>query len=40
MASVKLKDKQVKKLLKENYSDARADRTLMLMIAAKYIIAK
>lgn len=40
MASVKLKDKQVKKLLKENYSDARADRTLMLLIAAKYIIAK
>ena len=40
MASVKLKDKQVKRLLKENYSDARADRTLMLLIAAKYITAK
>lgn len=40
MASVKLKDKQIKKLLKENYNDARADRTLMLLIAAKYIIAK
>lgn len=40
MASVKLKDKQIKKLLKENYSDARADRTLMLLIAAKYIVAK
>ena len=40
MASVKLKDKQVKRLLKENYNDARADRTLILLIAAKYIIAK
>jgi ferritin-like metal-binding protein YciE len=40
MASVKLKDKQIKRLVKENYNEARADRTLMLLIATKYIIAK
>jgi ferritin-like metal-binding protein YciE len=37
MASVKLKNKQVKQLLQENYDEARADRTLLLLIAAKYI---
>lgn len=40
MAAVKLKDKQIKKLLMESYNEARADRTLMLLIATKYIIAK
>ncbi|QXV66773.1 DUF892 family protein [Mucilaginibacter sp. 21P] len=40
MASVKIKDKQIKHLLKECYDEARADRTLMLLIAAKYIVAK
>ena len=40
MAAVKLKDKQIKKLLNDSYKEARADRTLMLLIAAKYIIAK
>jgi ferritin-like metal-binding protein YciE len=40
MAAVKIKDKQIRKLLKENYDEARADRTLMLLIATKYIVAK
>jgi ferritin-like metal-binding protein YciE len=37
MAAVKLKNKQVKQLLQENYDEAKADRTLLLLIAAKYI---
>jgi ferritin-like metal-binding protein YciE len=37
MAAVKLKNKQVKQLLKENYDEAKADRTLVLLIAAKYV---
>jgi ferritin-like metal-binding protein YciE len=37
MTAVKLKNKQVKQLLKENYDEAKADRTLMLLIAAKYL---
>ncbi|MDO3645254.1 DUF892 family protein [Mucilaginibacter sp. L3T2-6] len=37
MAAVKLKNKQVSQLLKENYDEAKADRTLLLLIAAKYI---
>ncbi|EHQ26410.1 protein of unknown function DUF892 [Mucilaginibacter paludis DSM 18603] len=37
MAAVKLKNKQIKQLLKENYDEAKADRTLLLLIAAKYI---
>lgn len=37
IAAVKLKNKQVKKLLEENYDEAKADRTLLLLIAAKYI---
>ncbi|MEO3407542.1 DUF892 family protein [Mucilaginibacter sp. CAU 1740] len=40
MASVKLADKQIKKMLKESYNEARADRMLMLLIAAKYIVAR
>jgi ferritin-like metal-binding protein YciE len=39
MAAVKLKNKQIKQLLKENYQEAKADRTLMLLIAAKYVTA-
>ncbi|MGY3212036.1 DUF892 family protein [Mucilaginibacter sp. HD30] len=39
MAAVKLKNKQIKQLLKENYEEAKADRTLMLLIAAKYVTA-
>ncbi|TSJ36540.1 DUF892 family protein [Mucilaginibacter corticis] len=37
MAAVKLKNRQVTQLLKENYDEAKADRTLLLLIAAKYI---
>ncbi|MDN3583453.1 DUF892 family protein [Mucilaginibacter flavus] len=37
MAAVKLQNKQVKQLLQENYDEAKADRTLLLLIAAKYI---
>ncbi len=40
MASVKLKNKQIKQLIKENYEEAKADRTLLLLITAKYITAK
>jgi ferritin-like metal-binding protein YciE len=39
MAAVKLKNKQIKTLLKENYEDAKADRTLLLMITSKYLTA-
>ncbi|MCQ6957070.1 DUF892 family protein [Mucilaginibacter aquariorum] len=38
MAAVKLKNNQIKQLLQENYDEAKADRTLLLFIAAKYII--
>ncbi len=37
MAAVKLKNKHINKLLKENYDDAKADRTLLLLICSKYI---
>ncbi len=37
MASVKLKNNRVKELIKENYEEAKADRTLLLLISAKYI---
>ena len=37
MAAVKLKNNQITQLLKENYDEAKADRTLLLLIAAKYI---
>ncbi len=37
IAAVKLKNKQVKQLLQENYDEAKADRTLLLLIATKYI---
>lgn len=37
MSAVKLKNKQIKQLLQENYDEAKADRTLLLLIAAKYI---
>ena len=40
MAAVKLKNKQVKKLLKECYNEARTDRILLLLIATKYMTAK
>ena len=37
MAAVKFKNKQIQKLLKENYEEAKADRTLFLLISGKYI---
>ena len=37
MASVKIKNSQVKELIKKNYEDAKADKTLYLLISAKYI---
>jgi len=37
IAAVKLKNENIKQLIKENYDEARADRTLMLLIAAKYL---
>ena len=37
MAAVKLRNNQVKQLLKENYDEAKADRTLVLLIASKYV---
>jgi len=39
MAAVKLKNKQIATLLKENFEEAKADRTLFLLIASKYITA-
>ncbi|PWS28310.1 hypothetical protein DHW03_00170 [Pedobacter yonginense] len=38
MAAIKLKDKQVAQLLKENYEEAKSDRILFLLISSKYII--
>jgi len=38
MAAVKLNNKQVSALLKENYEEAKSDRTLLLMISSKYIV--
>jgi ferritin-like metal-binding protein YciE len=40
MAAVKLKSKQVKQLIRENYDEAKADRTLLLLITAKYVTSK
>jgi len=37
MAAVKIKNKQIKQLLKENYDEAKADRALLLLISANYI---
>ncbi len=37
MAAVKIKNHQVVELLKENYEEAKADRTLFLLISTKYI---
>jgi len=38
MAAVKLKNKHINQLLKENYDEAKADRTLLLLISSKYIV--
>ena len=38
MAAVKLNNKHINQLLKENYDEAKADRTLLLLISSKYIV--
>jgi hypothetical protein len=37
MVGVKLKNDRIKQLLRENYEQAKTDRTLLLLISAKYI---
>lgn len=37
MAAVKIKNQHVGQLLKENYQEAKADRTLFLLVSTKYI---
>ena len=37
MAAVKIKNHQVEQLLMENYEEAKADRTLFLLISTKYL---
>ena len=38
IAATKLKNKQIGKLLKENYEEAKADRILLLFLSSKYMI--
>ncbi|CAM4372416.1 Ferritin-like metal-binding protein YciE [Pedobacter westerhofensis] len=40
MAAVKMKNDQIKQLIYDNYKEAKSDRTLLLLITAKYMIAK
>jgi len=37
MAAIKLRNKHINQLLRENYEEAKADRTLLLLISSKYI---
>lgn len=37
MIAVKMKDDEIKRLVRENYEDARASRTLLLLITTKYL---
>lgn len=37
MVAVKMKDHEIKRLVRENYEDAKADRTLLLLITTKYL---
>lgn len=37
MAATKMKDKQIAKLLQDNYDEAKLDRELLLLINAKYL---
>lgn len=39
MIAVKMKDDEVKRLVRENYEDAKAGRTLLLLITTKYLAA-
>jgi ferritin-like metal-binding protein YciE len=38
MAAVKLENKQIDRLLEENYKEARSDRALYLLISSKYML--
>ena len=38
MAAVRLNNNQVSQLLKENYQEAKSDRTLLLLISSKYMV--
>ncbi|WP_316739201.1 DUF892 family protein [Pedobacter aquatilis] len=38
MAAIKLHNPHINKLLKDNYDEARSDRTLLLLISSKYIV--
>jgi ferritin-like metal-binding protein YciE len=38
MAAVKLHDKRISQLLKENYEEAKEDRALLLLITSKYLV--
>lgn len=37
MTAIKLKNRQIGNLLKENYEQAKANRTFLLLVATKYI---
>ena len=37
MIAVKMKDDKIKRLVRENYEDAKAGRTLLLLITTKYL---
>ncbi len=37
MVAVKMKDDEIKHLVRANYEDAKADRTLLLLITTKYL---
>lgn len=37
MVAVKMKDDEIKRLVRENYEDAKAGRTLLLLITTKYL---
>ncbi|AYL95230.1 DUF892 family protein [Mucilaginibacter celer] len=37
MAAVKLPDKRIQQLLKENFDESKADRSLFVLIAARYV---
>lgn len=39
MVAVKMKDNEIKRLVHENYEDAKAGRTLLLLITTKYLTA-
>jgi ferritin-like metal-binding protein YciE len=38
LLAVKLKNKEIKTLIKENYDEAQADKTLLLLITTKYLV--